>query len=195
MVTPAQPLQYRSVRKFISHSKRAARIAVRYGWLPGARYTNLRDARSFDRLGFLDICWSYNSRRHLAAARATRPLCTVAQDVVRRRDLEGHRGHTFIFLVPGSSSTGCSDTFHSEGFQAAKFCGRCPGLGGKQQPRDPRCRYGTTVTHRAPKSAVSRHHAAMNAGPYSAATVIDGPFSRCWSGRRSGSGGPLRHTS
>ena len=76
------------MRKFVSHSRRAAAIAVRFGWLPGARYTNLRDARSFDRLGFLDIDWrEYDFRRHLAAARSTRPLCTVAQDVVRRRDL------------------------------------------------------------------------------------------------------------
>ncbi len=76
------------MRKFISHSRRAAVIAARYGWLPGARYTNLRDVRSFDRLGFLDICWDrYDFRRHLAAVRTTRPLCTVAQDIVRRRDL------------------------------------------------------------------------------------------------------------
>src|ERR1044071_2114798 len=76
------------MRKFISHSRRAARIAARYGWLPGARYTNLRDVRTFDRLGFLDICWNnYSFTHHLAAARSTRPLYTVAQDVVRRGDL------------------------------------------------------------------------------------------------------------
>lgn len=67
---------------FVAHSFRAASIAIRHGWLPGARYTNLRDARRFDRLGFLDIDWkNYNFKKHLAAARVTRPLLTVARDV------------------------------------------------------------------------------------------------------------------
>jgi Family of unknown function (DUF6610) len=68
--------------KFIAHSFRAASIAVKYGWLPGARYSNLRDARKFERLGFLDISWKdYNFNRHLRAAKATRPIMTVARDV------------------------------------------------------------------------------------------------------------------
>jgi len=63
-------------------------IAKRYGWLPGARYTNLRDVRTFDRLGFLDIDWTrYDFKRHLCAARSTRPLYTVARDIVDRRHL------------------------------------------------------------------------------------------------------------
>lgn len=70
------------IRKFVTHSYRVASIAARYGWLPGARYTNLRDSRRFDRLGFLDIDWKkYNFGRHLAAAKATRPLLTVARDI------------------------------------------------------------------------------------------------------------------
>ncbi len=65
--------------KFLNHSKRVIDIARRFGWLPGARYTNLRDIRSFDRLGFLDIEWvDYHFGRHLEAARSTRPLVTVA---------------------------------------------------------------------------------------------------------------------
>jgi len=68
--------------RFISHGKRAASIGRRFGWLPGARYTNLRDVRGFDRVGFLDIDWRrYCFRRHLSAARSTRPILTVARDV------------------------------------------------------------------------------------------------------------------
>jgi hypothetical protein len=76
------------MRKFLTHSKRVAMIAKRYGWLPGARYTNLRDVRTFDRLGFLDIDWTrYDFNRHLCAARSTRPLYTVARDIDDRRHL------------------------------------------------------------------------------------------------------------
>lgn len=70
------------IRRFVTHSFRAASIAVRHGWLPGARYTNLRDTRRFDRLGFLDIDWrNYNFVRHLEATRSTRPMLTVARDI------------------------------------------------------------------------------------------------------------------
>ena len=76
------------MRKFITHSKHVTLIAKRFGWLPGARYTNLRDVRCFDRLGFLDIDWkNYNFRRHLDAARSTRPMITVARDVERKCEL------------------------------------------------------------------------------------------------------------
>jgi hypothetical protein len=76
------------ILKFVAHSKRVGNIARVFGWLPGARYTNLRDVRSFDRLGFLDIDWTnYNFERHLDAAKNTRPLITVARDVERKRDL------------------------------------------------------------------------------------------------------------
>jgi hypothetical protein len=77
------------VTKFVNHSKRVAAMARRFGWLPGARYTNLRDARSFDRLGFLDIEWkSYNFRRHLQAAKSTRPVLTVAKDLESISELD-----------------------------------------------------------------------------------------------------------
>jgi hypothetical protein len=68
--------------RFISHSFRATNIAMGHGWLPGARYSNLRDVRRFDQLGFLDIDWkNYRFDLHLRAARATRPLLTVAKDI------------------------------------------------------------------------------------------------------------------
>jgi hypothetical protein len=78
-----------AVLKFIAHSYTAIRIAVKWGWLPGARYSNLRDVRKFDRLGFLDIDWKqYDFAKHLAAARLTKPMMTVAQDVERAEQLD-----------------------------------------------------------------------------------------------------------
>lgn len=78
-----------AVQKFINHSRLAVTIASRHGWLPGARYTNLRDARTVDQLGLLDIDWKrYDFPRHLDAAKATRPLLTVARDIVDHRDLK-----------------------------------------------------------------------------------------------------------
>ncbi|MEW4452261.1 DUF6610 family protein [Bremerella sp. JC817] len=77
-----------AVLKFINHSKKAVKIARRFGWLPGARYTNLRDVKSFDRLGFLDINWkSYCFKKHLSAAASTNPIMTVARDIERMSQL------------------------------------------------------------------------------------------------------------
>lgn len=76
------------VLKFINQSGTVRRVAAAFGWLPGARYTNLRDVRDVERLGFLDIDWKdYNFTRHLAAARSLRPLLTVAHDVARAEEL------------------------------------------------------------------------------------------------------------
>jgi Family of unknown function (DUF6610) len=76
------------ILKFVAHSKSVLRMASRYGWLPAARYTNLRDVREFAQLGFLDIDWrNYDFQRHLSAVKATRPLITVAKDVERKGDL------------------------------------------------------------------------------------------------------------
>jgi hypothetical protein len=78
----------RKVLKFVAHSATVLEIAVQHGWLPGARYTNLRDIKRFPRLGFLDIDWkNYDFRRHLEAAAQTRPMITVARDVEEKRDL------------------------------------------------------------------------------------------------------------
>jgi hypothetical protein len=77
-----------SVLKFVAHSATVLEIAVAHGWLPGARYTNLRDVRRFSRLGFLDIDWrNYDFRRHLEAAKSTRPKMTVARDIEEKREL------------------------------------------------------------------------------------------------------------
>lgn len=78
-----------SVLKFLSHSKKAIMIAADHGWLPGARYTNLRDVKSFEKLGFLDIDWkNYNFQRHLEAVIKTRPLITVAKDIENLKEFE-----------------------------------------------------------------------------------------------------------
>jgi hypothetical protein len=78
----------RTILKFVAHSATVLKIAVSHGWLPGARYTNLRDVRKFRQLGFLDIDWkNYDFARHLEAAQLTRPMITVARDVEEKRDL------------------------------------------------------------------------------------------------------------
>lgn len=77
------------VRKFVAHSRRVLKQARRHGWLPGARYTNLRDVRGFDRVGFLDIDWkNYSFERHIEAAKSTQPMVTVARDITNRRQLD-----------------------------------------------------------------------------------------------------------
>jgi hypothetical protein len=74
-------------------------IAVEHGWLPGARYTNLRDVRTFPQLGFLDIDWKkYDFARHLETAGITRPLMTVARDIEHRRDLRRTIDQAFRLL-------------------------------------------------------------------------------------------------
>src|SRR5579859_817660 len=76
------------VFKFVAHSATVGQIAIREGWLPAARYTNLRDVRRFNHVGFLDIDWrNYQFRPHLSAVRATKPAMTVARDLVRMSDL------------------------------------------------------------------------------------------------------------
>lgn len=68
--------------RFAAHSRFVQDITVAHGWLPAARYTNLRDVRSYDSLGFLDIEWkAYDFALHLRAAKATRPHLTIARDV------------------------------------------------------------------------------------------------------------------
>lgn len=72
------------VLKFVAHSKKAISIALTLGWHPGARYTNLRDVKSFRfcSTGFLDIDWKrYDFHRHLEAAAEQRPRLTIARDV------------------------------------------------------------------------------------------------------------------
>jgi len=74
--------------RVLCHGRPTLKIAVRYGWLPGARYTNLRDIRGFDRVGMIDIEWKdYDFKRHLQAVRDTRPLLTIARDIEAKRNL------------------------------------------------------------------------------------------------------------
>lgn len=74
--------------KVICHGRPTLRRAVRLGWLPGARYTNMRDIRGFDSIGFIDIDWEdYSFERHLQAVKATSPMITVARDLTHLRQL------------------------------------------------------------------------------------------------------------
>lgn len=74
--------------KFAAHSKLVQDITTAHGWLPAARYTNLRDVRSYCTLGFLDIDWKdYNFEAHIRAAEKTRPHITIARDVICLDDL------------------------------------------------------------------------------------------------------------
>ena len=80
-------MKHRPIR-VLCHGRQTIKLARQYGWLPGARYTNLRDIRGFDEIGLIDIDWKeYNFQRHLDAVKAARPMLTIARDVERRRDL------------------------------------------------------------------------------------------------------------
>lgn len=71
-----------SIFKFTSHSKDVVRLATKFGWLPGAKYSNLRDVKSFRKVGFIDIDWKhYDFEKHLEAVIKTKPLFTVAKDI------------------------------------------------------------------------------------------------------------------
>jgi hypothetical protein len=76
------------VLKCVAHSNFVLSVACHYGWLPAARYDNLRNVRGFDRIGFLDIDWkNYSFDRHLEAVKAVEPMITVARDIERCEDL------------------------------------------------------------------------------------------------------------
>jgi hypothetical protein len=73
-----------NVLKFVAHSKKVIELAQFHGWLPGARYTNIRDVKTFDFIskGFLDINWkNYSFDRHLEAASQLTPKITIARDL------------------------------------------------------------------------------------------------------------------
>lgn len=77
------------VMKFIAYNKGIIRQAMAYGWLPAARYTNLRDVKGLGKLGLLDIDWkNYNFKRHLQATESIRPFITVARDVESKNQLK-----------------------------------------------------------------------------------------------------------
>jgi hypothetical protein len=98
-----------SVLKFLSHGGLSLQLATRAGWLPAARYTDLRKVRRYPRLGLLDICWRrYSFDRHFAAVKQTRPLMTVARDIQSADEVELTlreaeflaRYAAFIIIVP-----------------------------------------------------------------------------------------------
>ena len=77
------------IRKFICHGHPVQQIARKHGWLPGARYTNIRDIRRIGKLFFLDIDWEhYDFEYHLSIAKEWNPYLTVARDITRDSDLE-----------------------------------------------------------------------------------------------------------
>lgn len=72
------------ILKFVAHSKKAISIAKKQGWLPAARYTNMRDVKTFEfkGVGFLDIDWkNYQFNKHLEIAEMHRPRLTMARDI------------------------------------------------------------------------------------------------------------------
>ena len=75
--------------RFATHSKRVQEIATQLGWLPSARYTNLRDVKTFARVEFIDIDFkSYNFEKHLTAVKLHRPHLTVARDIFDHSELD-----------------------------------------------------------------------------------------------------------
>lgn len=72
------------ILKFVAHSKKAIELAKEQGWLPAARYTNMRDVKSFDfrDIGFLDIDWkNYSFDKHLEITEKHQPRLTMARDI------------------------------------------------------------------------------------------------------------------
>jgi len=85
---PSKRCTCKPIRKYVCHSKRAISLASRKGWLPGARYTNLRDVKHLGSPKFLDIDWkNYDFERHLSVTKEHRPQLTIARDVIAADDL------------------------------------------------------------------------------------------------------------
>ncbi|MFC3881295.1 DUF6610 family protein [Algoriphagus namhaensis] len=75
--------------KIVNHSKKVLDIASKNGWSVGARYTNLRDIKTFKNIAFIDIDWkNYNFKKHLATVKEIRPTMTVARDIENIDDLK-----------------------------------------------------------------------------------------------------------
>ncbi len=75
--------------RFATHSKRVQKLAQQHGWLPSARYTNLRDVQSFETVFFIDIDFkNYSFEKHFKAVKEYRPHITVARDVFNIDELE-----------------------------------------------------------------------------------------------------------
>lgn len=75
--------------RFATHSKRVQKIAIKHGWQPSARYTNLRDVKEFENVNFIDIDFkNYDFDKHISALKKIRPHLTVAQDIFEIDDLD-----------------------------------------------------------------------------------------------------------
>ncbi len=75
--------------KIINHSKRTLDIASKHGWHVGARYTNLRDIKTFKKVTFIDIDWkNYCFDKHLEAVKIVCPMMTVARDIEDIQELD-----------------------------------------------------------------------------------------------------------
>lgn len=75
--------------RFVTHSKLVQSIAYKNGWLPAARYTNMRDVGSFQKVYFIDIDFkNYSFDKHLSIVMKYRPHITVARDVFDINQLE-----------------------------------------------------------------------------------------------------------
>ena len=99
------------ILKYVAHSKKVIGLAMNEGWLPGARYTNLRDVKTFDfrHKGFLDIDWkNYSFQKHLENAEQENPRITIARDVecifqletILREAEELLKHSEFVCIVP-----------------------------------------------------------------------------------------------
>jgi len=75
--------------KIVNHSKRTLDIALKHGWHVGARYTNLRDIKTFKKVTFIDIDWkNYCFDKHLEAVKIVCPMMTVARDIEDIQELD-----------------------------------------------------------------------------------------------------------
>ena len=117
MTQPMEQGRSNRVLQFVAHGNPVIRMAMKQGWRPAARYTNLRDVRGvqFASVGFLDIPWKrYRFDVHVDAVRRTRPFMTVARDVEVARDLEDilieaeqlHAYCDYVVVVPKDRKLG-----------------------------------------------------------------------------------------
>ena len=75
--------------RILCFDRKSTSIAQNLGWLPGARYHEIRHVRKQTSVGLIDVNWkNYNFDKHLKAIQLKRPLLTVAQDIVRPDQVE-----------------------------------------------------------------------------------------------------------
>jgi hypothetical protein len=77
------------IDKIVTHSKTVLSIAKKHNWFIGARYTNLRDVATFDKVHFIDIDWkNYDFEKHYQAVKLLKPKYTVAKDWEKANELK-----------------------------------------------------------------------------------------------------------